>query len=68
MKRLERNEMKNLKGGLTYAVSCIASPGYSQTGPGSCTGPASWCQQQVADWCSNATHCQSCVVAGVIVS
>lgn len=68
MKKLERIEMKNLKGGRVYQVNCTAMPGYTQVSPGSCTGSASWCQQQTAEWCSAATHCQSCTVAGATVS
>lgn len=68
MRILEKSEMKKLKGGKVYEVSCIPAPGYTQVSPGSCTGTASWCQQQAANWCSAATHCLSCTVAGAIVS
>ncbi len=65
MKKLSKDEMKRIMGGVkeTYIVSCDFEPGYSGS-YGSCTGSKEGCQQAANNWCNQAAnHCVSCTVA-----
>lgn len=56
MKKLTRNEMKNVIGGLVAQCTYTMAPGYSAQG-GSCSGSASQCQGLADQWCWAHDEC-----------
>jgi hypothetical protein len=63
MKKLSRNELKNIKGGDGSGgnVTCYWSwaPGYQKgsSSSTSCSGSADWCQQQADNFCWAHDEC-----------
>jgi hypothetical protein len=57
---LSKEQQKNVVGGRTYRVSCITTPGFTQTAPGSCEGTQANCQAAANNWCASAPGCGSC--------